>query len=346
MASVQRIINFPIIFSFYVVFQAVGVYFNFNSLMPKYLETRRYTKYALLVLATVLITAACIVSGYYVSALASDKSFRELFGIEPANYMYLFEFSALPLTVGSMTLAIILKVAKNRIQSQWNEQQLEKNQLETELKLLRMQFNPHFLFNTTNAILTLINKNPRQASDSLAKFADLLRYQLYECNVQQISLTTELNYIENFVTLEKLRQGGATHVMLAVDKPHISFLTISPFIIMPFVENAFKHAAHLVKGKSWINIVARQDYEHLYLFVSNSTSPNNPSTPPSGNGQQKSNSKGIGLRNVRRLLESQYPNCHKLRITRSDNQFRVELRMRLERDEELERREEMAMYAR
>jgi LytS/YehU family sensor histidine kinase len=136
-----------------------------------------------------------------VSALASDKSFRELFGIEPANYMYLFEFSALPLTVGSMTLAIILKVAKNRIQSQWNEQQLEKNQLETELKLLRMQFNPHFLFNTTNAILTLINKNPRQASDSLAKFADLLRYQLYECNVQQISLTTELNYIENFVTL-------------------------------------------------------------------------------------------------------------------------------------------------
>jgi LytS/YehU family sensor histidine kinase len=242
-----------------------------------------------------------------------------------------------------MTLAMTLKLTKNWIELQQRERQLEKDNLETELKFLRMQFNPHFLFNTINSIFVLINKNPRKASDSLATFSDLLRYQLYECNDQQISLTQELNYIENFVNLEKLRQEGTTQVMLSIDKPHISFLTISPFIIMPFVENAFKHAAHHVKGMSWINIVARQDYQHLYLFVSNSTTFNGESR---SSGSKSPEPRSIGLRNVRRRLELQYPHRHKLKITKGEDQFRIELKMRLERDTELELREEMAMYVR
>ncbi len=115
-----------------------------------------------------------------------------------------------------MTLAMSVKLTKNWIQARQKHQVLEKEKLETELKFLRSQFNPHFLFNTINSIFVLINKDQEQARESLAKFSDLLRYQLYECNEYEDPIAQEIRYLLNFVELEKLRQDS-TNLDLTVD---------------------------------------------------------------------------------------------------------------------------------
>ncbi len=122
--------------------------------------------------------------------------------------MYYFQINALPSSVAATTLGMSIKLTKNWIQSRRREQELEKEKLETELKFLRSQFNPHFLFNTINSIFVLIHKNPVMASESLAKFSDILRYQLYECNEHCIPLGQELNYLENFIELQRLQAGS------------------------------------------------------------------------------------------------------------------------------------------
>lgn len=144
-------------FSFYLVFQALGVYFNLYFLIPKFLEKGRYVTYIILLLLTIGCSAACIVTGYYFNALVSDKTFQELWGVEPGNFMHFFKINALPSTVASMTLAMSIKLTKNWINAKRREQLLEKEKLETELKFLRSQFNPHFLFNTINSIFVLID---------------------------------------------------------------------------------------------------------------------------------------------------------------------------------------------
>jgi sensor histidine kinase YesM len=212
---------YAIKYSFYVIFQAIGVYFNLYYLIPKFLEKGKYVQYISLVITTIIGTAILIVPGYYVSAWLSDKSFFELYQRDPSNYLYFFKINTLPSSAASMTLGMSVKLAKNWIQTKRREQELEKEKLETELKFLKYQFNPHFLFNSINSIFFLIHKNPDMASASLAKFSDLLRYQLYECNDLQIHLRKEVDYLENFIDLEKLRQNNNIEVSVQIDQRHL-----------------------------------------------------------------------------------------------------------------------------
>ena len=313
-----------------MVFQAVGVYFNLYFLIPKFLEKGRYLTYISLLVLTLLSTAALIVTGYYAGALLSDQTFLELYQTEPSNYFSFFKNNSLPSTVASMTLAMSIKLTKNWIASQRKQQVLEKRQqalekekLETELKFLKSQFNPHFLFNTINSIFVLIHKNPNVASESLAKFSDLLRYQLYECNEAQIPLERELSYFENFVELEKLRQDHNFELDLHTDLQQTGNLIIAPFILIPFIENAFKHVSQWQDQPNWIKINFTLDGRQLQLDIANSVS----AQPYSLNSivQQM----GIGLKNVKRRLDLLYPEQHHLVIEKEDAQFQVSLRLNL-----------------
>src|SRR6187402_1281766 len=137
-------------YSFYVIFQAIGVYFNLYYLIPKFLEKGKYVQYVSLVITTIICTAILIIPGYYVSAWLSDKSFIELYQRDPSNYFYFFKINTLPSSAASMTLGMSVKLAKNWIEAKRREHELEKENLETELKFLKYQFNPHFLFNSIN----------------------------------------------------------------------------------------------------------------------------------------------------------------------------------------------------
>lgn len=291
-------------FAFFVFFQAAAVYFNLYYLIPRYLQKGRNQTYISLLLFTLLTATLCIVAGYYIMPV----------NLYPDNGLCFFGFlgKALPSTIASMTLAMSIKLAKHWMQTKQRQQLLEKEKLETELRFLRNQFNPHFLFNSINSIFFLIHKNPDAASSSLAKFSELLRHQLYECNDHRIPLSKEMNFLQNFIELERLRQNKHTHIAVDFSTAPVPHLSIAPFILMTFIENAFKHVA------GWIDIRLAIESDQLQFTVSNGTT-DKESNPYSG----------IGLQNVKRRLDLMYPGAYHLEILPAGEIFTVKLTLTL-----------------
>ena len=309
---------YSIKFLFYVIFQAAGVYFNLYYLIPKLLDKGKYVQYISMVALTITITALCIVTGYYASAWLSGNSMETLYNKSPDDFWFFFKINTLPSSVASMTLGMSVKLAKKWIETKKHQQLLEKEKLETELKFLKSQFNPHFLFNSINSIFVLIHKNPDMASESLAKFSDLLRYQLYECNEAEIPLSKEIRYIENFIELEKLRQDNDVDLALNIQRAHDN-LNIAPFILMPFIENAFKHIPKRKDVANWIAINLHVDDGVLKLTVSNSTSAYYKTL------NEPVQYKGLGLKNVQRRLELLYAGKHELQVVQKEDSYYVML---------------------
>lgn len=306
-------------FIFYVVFQALAVYFNLYFLIPRFLEKGRYVEYILFFLLTIISTASLIVPGYSIHAFFADSTLIKLYGTD--KFSYFFMTYTLASTMASMTLAMSIKLTKNWIETKRRQQLLEKEKLETELKFLKYQFNPHFLFNTINSIFFLIHKNPAMASESLAKFSELLRYQLYECNDMQIPLSKELAYLENFIELEKLRQNSSMQVDLELPSLQAGHYGIAPFILMTFVENAFKHVSTHTAQPNWIKIKVSFTEQVLHFTIANSASPNK--------YKQVVNYGGIGLENVKRRLNLLYPKQYQLAIENNTSSFVVKLELYL-----------------
>jgi len=307
-------------FAFFVIFETLANYFNLYFLIPRYLEKGRFVVYTINLVITILLTATMIVLGYYLGAFFAGKQLADLYGKDNCSFYHLFIGSPLSSTMASITLGMSIKLAKNWIRTQQREQMLEKEKLETELNFLKYQFNPHFLFNTINSIFFLIHKNPDKASDSLAKFSDLLRYQLYECNDKQIPLSQEIIYMENTIELEKLRQNDNVEVSLNVKSGERN-LGIAPFILMTFVENAFKHVSKHTDQLNWIRIHLDLQDRELSFSVSNSNSDNRI--------KDVVHYGGIGLKNVQRRLELLYPKQYNLKIESDRSCFEVNLRLQL-----------------
>ncbi|HMH20673.1 MAG TPA: histidine kinase [Puia sp.] len=310
---------FAIKFLFYVIVHILSVCFNLYFLIPRWLEKGRLTAYIIRLFITILIASALIVPGYYVSAYVAGKTMKQLYGPE-SNCIYQFFGAALPSTLASMTLAMSIKLTKNWLQTKRRQQVLEKEKLETELNFLKYQFNPHFLFNTINSIFFLIHKNPDMASASLAKFSDLLRYQLYECNDKQTLLSKEITCLENSIELEKLRQNDNVEVSLFMNQQPPMDLLIAPFILMTFVENAFKHVSRRTDQPNWIKIKLHFDRQRLDLSIANTVS---------GAATEVVRYGGIGLKNVQRRLDLIYPGQYELSINNSSASFEVRLQLQL-----------------
>ncbi|MDR6804302.1 sensor histidine kinase YesM [Dyadobacter sp. BE34] len=309
-------------FLFYVVWQALAVYFNLYFLVPRYLEKGRYVPFLVFLLLTILATAALIVPGYYMVAWASGKTMEEFFGPGNDAFLHIMLGGPLSSTVAAMTFAMSIKLAKNWLQTQQRQQMLEKEKLETELNFLKYQFNPHFLFNSINSIFFLIHKNPDRASASLAKFSELLRHQLYECNDHQIPLSKEIAYLENFIELEKLRQNDSLEVVFEVQEQFEEQPGIVPFILMTFMENAFKHVSRHQEAPNWIRGDLQFDRARLIFNLSNSIS-------EEGN-MEVVHYGGIGLKNVRRRLDLIYPGKYKLDTWRDTDRFVVHFEVELD----------------
>jgi two-component system LytT family sensor kinase len=314
---------FFIKYFFYVIFPAFAVYFNLYFLIPRYLEKGHYSLYVLYLLATIIIASILIIPGYYLSAWPYGSNVKKVYGINSNlnGWYHLFKEDPLRSTLAVTTLAMSINLTKKWIETQKRQQLLEKEKLETELKFLKYQFNPHFLFNSINSIFFLIHKNPDMASASLAKFSELLRHQLYECNDQQIPLSKEIAYLENFIELEKLRQNENLKVRVNLENDYAPDPGISPFILMTFVENAFKHVSKHKNGPNWINIQLTITGMQLHMDISNSTSQEQL--------RQVINYGGIGLKNVQRRLDLIYPEQYKLDIQNNPESFIVKLDLQL-----------------
>jgi sensor histidine kinase YesM len=327
---------FFIKYIFYVVASTACVCLNLYVLMPRYLEKGRIAAYVTWLSACILTTSALILPGYYLTAAAMGQSVRQVFQLGKDPFVQLFFANAFPATLASMTLGMSIKLTNKWIQTRRRQQLLEKEKLESELKFLKYQFNPHFLFNTINSIFFLIHKNPDKASASLAKFSELLRHQLYECNDRQIALAKEISYLENFIQLQRLRQNDDVAVSFQLKHRQADNLDIAPFILMTFVENAFKHVSTHADKPNWINIDLQIHRQELNFSISNSCS----SKPVPSNGKNAgvlnggltgglNEPGGIGLSNVRRRLDLLYAGQYRLNIQNNNSSFDVDLQLQL-----------------
>ena len=193
-------------------------------------------------------------------------------------------------------------------------EQLEHQNMNSELAFLKTQINPHFLFNTLNNIHTLAYKKADDAPEAIMKLSELMRYMIYESNADQVSLTTELQYLESFIGLQELRFKEKNRVRLKTEGD-LQGRKIAPLLLMPFVENAFKHG--LVPGREGKIDIELRANERIHFQVTNPV--------PTGLKLQKDEAGGIGLQNIQRRLELIYPGKHQLDIKADEESYTVNL---------------------
>ena len=209
------------------------------------------------------------------------------------------------------------KMIADKIRSQAYIEYIEKEKAANELNFLRAQFNPHFLFNSINAIYGHIDKSNKSARDMLLKFSEMLRYQLYECNVDLIDLDREVNYIRNYIDLQKSRMNERIDVRFCDEGPKSSE-RIAPLLLITFIENAFKYVGFDEHQPNYVRISLHRSEAKLRFNVINSRD---------GYINGVEGSSGLGLVNVRRRLELLYPGRHLLEIHDGTNNFEVNLEL-------------------
>lgn len=280
-------------------FQAMSVYVTLLYLMPVYLNQNKYMKFFSLL--TVLVISCGL------GTAMSVKIYNEFaHRIKATNY-YFMSVSLIVDIVIMTFVFIAATVIYNRYRNDQLNRKTEKERLETELSFLKAQINPHFLFNAINSIYVLIDIDKQQASETLLKFSGMLRYQLYECNDDKIEIDRELTFISDYVGIETLRKEENLQVDYS-PPVKMKYLKLPPFLLMPFVENAFKHVSKNNSDKNFISIDAKFVDHSFQFHVSNSY-----------HETANNNKGGIGLQNVKRRLELLFPNKHQLNIEKKDN---------------------------
>lgn len=197
--------------------------------------------------------------------------------------------------------------------------EMAKEKAETELNFLKSQINPHFLFNSLNSIYFLIDKKNTDARQALLQFSDMLRYQLYDCNASTIAIEKEVRFLEDYIRLQKLRKDQQYEVAVNIGN-NVNGFSITPLLLVPLVENAFKHISHHHEAKNFVHVELKRQNGTFSFIVENSKDDHQRVTEPAG---------GIGLANVKRRLELLYPGKHELNIANSETKFTVALNIHL-----------------
>ncbi|MEO8472447.1 MAG: histidine kinase [Chryseolinea sp.] len=216
--------------------------------------------------------------------------------------------------LGVMSMAIIIKLVKNRTELEEKNDQLLSEKRSAELNFLKAQMHPHFLFNTLNTLYSETIQNSDKAQQIVLNLASLLRFILDECNKPVINLGKEIKVIQNYIELEKLRHGSRLQVTLSVPDQNFD-PPISPLIFLPFVENSFKHSLNNVRGVVTIDVRITVSSDDILLSVENDHIP----------GVVQSNNTGKGIGNVKRQLELLYDKNYKLNIIDSERKYQVSL---------------------
>jgi two-component system LytT family sensor kinase len=205
----------------------------------------------------------------------------------------------------------------NKQESDRQEEQQER--LKSELSFLRSQISPHFMFNILNSIVYLIRSKSDLAESVTIQLSELMRYMLYTSSEEAVPLDKEINYLKNYIDLQRIRFEDDVAISLDISGQTGNQL-IDPMLLIPFVENAFKHGVGLVRDPV-IDVRIKASDNDLYFSVKNKLGPE---------GQEdKDPSSGIGLRNVRRRLELLYPEAHQLEIQKDEEWYLIDLHLHL-----------------
>ena len=224
---------------------------------------------------------------------------------------------ALPTILG---LAVTIKLLKRWWIKQKQTEELAKEKVRAELQLLKAQVHPHFLFNTLNNIYFFTLSRSPQAPEMIKKLTDMLRYILDECDYPLVPLEKELKMIKDYMTLEKIRYGEQMEMIINIKGSYTKKM-ISPLLLIPFIENSFKHGASKMLTHPSIKLAITIEGNDLLFFLTNKTPVKTNHDIRNGN---------IGLKNVRKRLQLLYPAAHELTIASEENMFSVVLKIQLE----------------
>jgi two-component system, LytTR family, sensor kinase len=296
-----------------LLFFAIIVYFNLLFLIPNYLAKNKVFIYLLLLSLSVLLITPLKMMVYYAKFDGLPTEYRASL---IANQSRFFLANGL-IAFGST----ILKIITDWFRSQEERRNLLTQNMQSELRFLRSQINPHFLFNTLNSLYALTLKKSEKAPEIVLKLSEIMRYMLYECNERRVFLNKEIQYIRNHLDLEKLRLQRNMDITFVVDG-EVSDQQIAPLMFIPFLENAFKHGLSNHISDGFCHIRLKIEAETVVFFIENSK----PDRIPKSNHPQVG---GIGLSNIKQRLALLYPNNHELLITDAPDIYQVNLTLSL-----------------
>jgi two-component system LytT family sensor kinase len=234
--------------------------------------------------------------------------------------------------------AVIIKMMKSSWLKQQETLHVAREKAKAELQLLKSQIHPHFLFNTLNNVYFLTLTASEKAPEMLVKLTDMLRYILNECNQSYVPLEKEIKMIEDYVALEKIRYGDRLKLELEIKGDYKNKM-ISPLLLIPLVENSFKHGASKMLQHPWVNLNITIEEQYLFFLLSNSRPEE--AILPQHNGH-------IGLNNVKKRLQLLYPEAHELSIVNGADSYEVFMKITLgkasEISDEIEIKKESVSY--
>ena len=299
------------------------VYINIYLLFPKMLVKGQLFKYTFATLITIAVYVAVNHHFFFtedIIEIIDEKTGESEFFPVSATTSFIAYFFRMFSIIGT---AIGIKLFKRYFNQQKKIHAIKQDSLENELLYLKHQINPHFLFNSLNNIYVLSKKNLNTTSDSILLLSDLLRYQLYDCAKNEVVLQSEIEYLRNFLKLEQIRKK-TSDINLEVNGLAAT-INISPFIFMPFVENAIKYSSMTESPKVHIKFDIQKNIINFNVINNKTDQYTN---------FNKDNDSGIGLSNVKRRLDLLYPNAHELICNDTPNTYEVSLKLIIDQREE------------
>lgn len=284
-------------------------YLNAYVLTPRLFYRRKYALYVLTLAGLFSIVVSIHVWLY-----------QNIFKLQPFSIYgsvgFLLPAFALVIAIGTA-----IRVVSDKMETDKREQEKQEENLKTELSFLRSQINPHFIFNILNNLVALEQMRSPELGPTILKLSSLMQYMLYETDGERVQLDNEIEYLQSYIDLQRQRFGGKVPIEVDINLPQTTF-EIEPMLLIPFVENAFKHGVGMIADPR-IEISLRIQNETLLFTVKNRF--NEHST------EERDKSSGIGLGNVTRRLKLLYGNRQDLTVLKENNWFIVQLKLNLGR---------------
>lgn len=297
-----------------LVLTIVLFYINYFLLVPKFLLKKNTWTYILICLAIIITVGVVINMNFSFEpkpppGFNRDESFRE--GGWTRQVFMMLSLSA------PFFISALLKVYVEWRRNEDLRKKVENEKVSSELQFLKTQLNPHFLFNSLNAIYSLSVKGSSKTSEAIISLSELMRYMLYEADKDKVKLGKELEYIKNYVQLQRLRLSDSANVKLKISGEERG-KEVPPLLFISFIENAFKYGTDY-KGRTYVNIGLLISEKSIHLRVENKI----------GAHRKQTKDSGVGLENIKNRLRLLYPDSHKLLITDNGETYVVDLNLNL-----------------
>jgi sensor histidine kinase YesM len=324
MMPADRIVISLVDATFYMVPHMFMAYSLMYFVIPRFIVPGKYFY------AAISVVLICAIAGFLSACIATYilihvrevlfPQWMDEFRRYTTNSIWLSLLAGLRggITIGGMAAAI--KLMKYWYLKEQRNLELQKENTESQLQLLKAQIHPHFLFNTLNNIYSYTQGSSPTASKLVMGLGDMLRYILYECNQPLVPLEKELQMLRDYITLEKIRYGNSLEVHIDIPREP-NGLMISPLLLLPFVENAFKHGASHMIDQPWVNLHITIDDQNMKMKLLNGKA---------SNYNTVGNDHGLGIINVRKRLDLLYGARYLLDIQDEEEIYIVNLRLPLE----------------